>query len=106
MAQIAKKYGDLVTVTSDNPRDEQPKRIIDEIIKGIKDAENVTQITDRKEAIEQAIKDSDANTMILVAGKGHETYQEVAGERHHFDDREIARNVLQQENLNENSGGA
>lgn len=105
MAQIAKECGDHVTVTSDNPRDEKPERIIADIMEGIQHSPDVDQITNRKEAIELAIEDDDANTMILVAGKGHETYQEVAGERHHFDDREIARNALQQRHLNEKAGG-
>lgn len=100
MAEIAETYGDKVTVTSDNPRNEEPDAIIDEIMQGFDNPESITRITDRKKAIEQAIKDADDNTMILIAGKGHETYQEVAGERHDFDDRAIARAALGSRNMN------
>lgn len=100
MAKIAESYGDKVTVTSDNPRNENPDAIIDEIMQGFSNPESITRITDRKEAIEQAIKNADANTMILIAGKGHETYQEVAGKRHNFDDRAIARSALGNRKVN------
>ncbi len=100
MAEIAERYGDKVTVTSDNPRNENPDTIIDEIMGGFDNPQSITRITDRKKAIEEAIKDADANTMILIAGKGHETYQEVAGERHDFDDRAIARAALGSRNMN------
>ncbi|NIR73090.1 MAG: UDP-N-acetylmuramoyl-L-alanyl-D-glutamate--2,6-diaminopimelate ligase [Aliifodinibius sp.] len=100
MARIAETYGDKVTVTSDNPRNEDPDAIIDAIMQGFDDAEPIIRITDRKKAIEQAIKDADANTMILIAGKGHETYQEIAGKRHDFDDRAIARTALGNRNTN------
>lgn len=100
MAEIAKSYGDKVTVTSDNPRNEDPDAIIDDIMGGFDNPKSITRITDRKEAIEQAIKDADANTMILIAGKGHETYQEIAGKRHDFDDRAIAQAALGNRNMN------
>lgn len=103
MARIAEKYGDKVTVTSDNPRDEDPNTIIDEIITGFKNADGVERITDRAIAIEKAIRNADAHTMILIAGKGHETYQEIAGERHDFDDRAIAREALGHRNRNSNN---
>jgi UDP-N-acetylmuramoyl-L-alanyl-D-glutamate--2,6-diaminopimelate ligase len=100
MAAIAETYGDKITVTSDNPRNEDPDAIIDEIMKGFNNPKSITRITDRKKAIKQAITNADANTMILIAGKGHETYQEVAGERHDFDDRAIARAALGNRNMN------
>lgn len=100
MAGIADQYGDKVTVTSDNPRDEDPDSIIDDIMKGFNDPKKITRITDRKKAIEQAINEGNANTMILIAGKGHETYQEVAGKRQDFDDRAIARAALGNNNVN------
>lgn len=100
MAKIAEKYGDKVTCTSDNPRDENPDTIIDEIMKGFADRDRVERTTDRKKAIEKAIYDGTPHTMILIAGKGHETYQEIAGERHDFDDRQIARQALSHRNSN------
>lgn len=103
IAQIAEQYGDKVTVTSDNPRDENPDSIIDEIMKGFEHPQAIERITDRQEAIDKAVDDGDAETMILIAGKGHETYQEINGERHDFDDREIARKALGQKNDNAKS---
>lgn len=104
MAQIAEQYGDKVTVTSDNPRDEDPDAIIDEIMLGFENPDAIERITDRKKAITSAILDGDAQTMILVAGKGHETYQEIKGERHDFDDRQVAREALGRRNSNSKNG--
>jgi UDP-N-acetylmuramoyl-L-alanyl-D-glutamate--2,6-diaminopimelate ligase len=103
MAQIAEQYGDKVTVTSDNPRDEDPDAIIDEIMNGFSEADKVERLTNRKTAIQKAIYDGNSRTMILIAGKGHETYQEINGERHDFDDREIARRALGHDNGNESN---
>lgn len=100
MAKIANRYADKVIVTSDNPRDEKPERIIAEIMSGFEHPETVDQIVDRKEAITQAILDADAETMILIAGKGHETYQEIEGKKLDFDDREVAREALAKRNSN------
>lgn len=100
MALIAEKYGNLVVVTSDNPRSEDPQKIIDDIMTGFKKPEQVTVITDRAEAIKKTIADANHRTMILIAGKGHETYQEIHGERIHFDDREHALSALMQKNGN------
>ena len=100
MAKIAEEFGDIITVTSDNPRDENPDTIIDEIMTGFQNPGNVERITDRKKAITQAISSDDDQTMILIAGKGHETYQEINGKRIDFDDREIAREALDHRNGN------
>lgn len=94
MAAIAEQYADAITVTSDNPRSENPEDIIDDIMTGFQQTENVQAITDRRQAIEQVITDATPGTLILIAGKGHETYQEIKGKRHDFDDREIARAAL------------
>jgi UDP-N-acetylmuramoyl-L-alanyl-D-glutamate--2,6-diaminopimelate ligase len=104
MAQVAEQYGDKVTVTSDNPRDEEPDSIIDDIMTGFDNPEKIERIADRKKAIEQAVENGKPDTMILIAGKGHETYQEINGERHDFDDRKIARNALEQKNSNAKNG--
>ncbi len=94
MAKIAEKYGDSIMVTSDNPRTEDPEAIIKDIFMGFTDLTKVSSVTSRKDAIENVIIEADTNSIILIAGKGHETYQEVHGKRHHFDDREIAREAL------------
>lgn len=93
MGKIATELSDEVIVTSDNPRNEDPKQIINEIIKGIK-RKNYKVIEKRKDAIDEAISKSDDNTVILIAGKGHENYQEIKGKRFHFSDKEIAEELL------------
>lgn len=98
MARIAEKYGDFVLVTSDNPRTENPEAIIKDIHMGFSDLTKVSSITSREDAIKKVIHDADSNSIVLIAGKGHETYQEVNGKRHHFDDREIAREALDSRN--------
>lgn len=103
MAAIAEKYADKVTVTSDNPRKEDPDAIIDEIMEGFEDAKNVRRITDRRKAIEDAIDAADNDTMILIAGKGHETYQEIGDKRNDFDDRKVAREALAKRSGNGNN---
>ena len=94
MAAVAEDYADSVTITSDNPRNEDPDAIIDDAMPGFIDQSKVTRITDRRAAIEQTIVGADRQAIILIAGKGHETYQEINGKRHPFDDRKIARNAL------------
>lgn len=101
MAGIAEQYADAVTVTSDNPRNEDPDAIIDEIITGFKAPDQIQRITDRDKAIRRTILSASRQSMILIAGKGHETYQEVNGKRHDFDDREIARDALANGNSNQ-----
>lgn len=95
MAQVAERMADRITVTSDNPRSEDPRAIIDDILSGFSDTGRVQTLPDRKEAIRQAVSSADAATIVLIAGKGHETYQEVQGEHLDMDDREIARVALQ-----------
>ncbi len=94
MAKAAQRYADSVVVTSDNPRFEDPEEIIEDIMTGFDEAGNVTRITDRKEAIEETISGAAINDIILIAGKGHEDYQDIQGTKHPFDDRIIAWDAL------------
>lgn len=90
MARAAADGADFVIVTSDNPRSEDPEAIIDEVAKGLDGAAVPwRRIPDRREAIAAAIAEAKDGDIVLVAGKGHENYQEIAGVRHHFDDREV-----------------
>ncbi len=88
MAAIAVKYADLAVFTSDNPRTEDPEAILDDMIAGIEAGSRYLKITDRAEAIKTAVMLSNAGDIILVAGKGHEDYQIIGTEKHHFNDRE------------------
>jgi len=96
MGKIAGTYCDLCVVTSDNPRTEDPQLIIDDIIKGIESVKgNYISIVDREEAIKYAIENSLPNDIILLTGKGHETYTILGNKKYHFDEREIVKKVLQ-----------
>ncbi len=95
MAKISEGIADRVVVTSDNPRNEDPDAIIKDIMGGFARPEAVEAITDRAAAILHAIEQATPSDIILIAGKGHEDYQEIRGERIHFDDREIATEALQ-----------
>ncbi|WP_069132758.1 UDP-N-acetylmuramoyl-L-alanyl-D-glutamate--2,6-diaminopimelate ligase [Rhodohalobacter halophilus] len=94
MAEIAETYGDKILVTSDNPRTEDPLKIIKDIESGFSKSLTYQSIPSRREAIETAVLNHGSDTIILIAGKGHETYQEINGIRDHFDDREEARRAL------------
>lgn len=96
MAKIACDYSDQTILTSDNPRTENPDTIIEEMEKGIPPyfTKNVLSITNRKQAIKTACRLAQRGDIILVAGKGHEKYQEINGERFHFDDKEVLREFL------------
>lgn len=104
MAKIAETYGDEVIVTSDNPRSEDPMEIIKDIEKGFTPGFSYRSIASRSEAIHTAITGGDEKTIVLIAGKGHETYQEVNGIRHHFDDREEVRKAFPDMNQNHTNG--
>lgn len=93
MGRIASELSDQVFITSDNPRTENPFSIIKDIEKGIS-KKNYTVIENREEAIKQAILSSPDNSVILIAGKGHENYQEINGVRNHFSDQEMAERYL------------
>ncbi len=88
MAAIAVKYADLAVFTSDNPRTEDPEAILGDMIAGIEAGSRYLKITDRSEAIKTAVMLSNAGDIILIAGKGHEDYQIIGTEKHHFNDRE------------------
>ncbi|WP_185226428.1 UDP-N-acetylmuramoyl-L-alanyl-D-glutamate--2,6-diaminopimelate ligase [Chryseobacterium indologenes] len=91
MGNIATKKSTLAIITSDNPRTEDPAQIIKEIEAGVEpqNFSKYTSIPDRKEAIKMAIKFAEPKDIVLVAGKGHENYQEINGVKHHFDDKEV-----------------
>ena len=93
MAQEAVKGSTRVIITSDNPRFEEPQDIINDMLAGLDDEQrrSVIAITDRREAIRTACMMAQKGDIILVAGKGHEDYQEIRGVKHHFDDREVLR---------------
>jgi UDP-N-acetylmuramoyl-L-alanyl-D-glutamate--2,6-diaminopimelate ligase len=93
MGAVASELSDLVVVTSDNPRNEDPLEIIKDISKGIR-RNNYTIQPDRTEAIKEAVSMAKEGDVILVAGKGHEDYQEVKGKRHHFSDREVLKEEI------------
>lgn len=94
MAQATEKYADNVIVTSDNPRTEKPDDIIQDITAGFTGAARVTTIADRHIAIQTAINNACPGDIILLAGKGHEDYQEVNGLKSHFNDAEEAANAI------------
>lgn len=95
MAAIAERLADMVVVTDDNPRGEDGDVIVADIMAGFADPAPVRVVRDRKAAIVEAITRSTAGDIVLIAGKGHEPYQEVDGVRHPFDDTTVARDVLE-----------
>ena len=100
MAHIASSMSDKAIFTSDNPRTENPETIIEEMEKGVEpqNFKKTVSILDRKQAIKTACQLANPNDIILIAGKGHETYQEINGVRHDFDDLQIVTELLQQLN--------
>jgi UDP-N-acetylmuramoyl-L-alanyl-D-glutamate--2,6-diaminopimelate ligase len=97
MAQLAANYSDWSIFTSDNPRTEEPEAILKDMLEGIKEVapSKYQTIISRKEAIERACSIAQKDDIILVAGKGHETYQEINGERFDFDDRIVLKESLE-----------
>ena len=96
MAQEAVKQSDRVIITSDNPRFEEPQDIINDMLAGLnaQQMKKVVSIADRREAIRTAVMLAEKGDVILIAGKGHEDYQEIKGVKHHFDDREEVRKIF------------
>ena len=99
MARLAYELSDTLILTSDNPRDEEPEAIIAEMLEGLTEKERKAVITnpDRREAIKTAVRMAKPGDVILVAGKGHENYQEIKGVKHPFDDREELRGMMNDE---------
>ncbi|MBO4660184.1 MAG: UDP-N-acetylmuramoyl-L-alanyl-D-glutamate--2,6-diaminopimelate ligase, partial [Prevotella sp.] len=96
MAQEAVRQSDKVIITSDNPRFEDPQVIINDMLEGLNTQQRrkVITIVDRREAIRAAAMMAEKGDVILIAGKGHEDYQEIEGVKHHFDDHEVVREVI------------
>ncbi len=100
MGEVAGRYSDFCIVTSDNPRNEEPMEIIKAILPGLKKTRCPYQvIEDRRQAIEFALKNARDNDVIILAGKGHETYQLIKGQAYHFDEKEIVADILGRENV-------
>ena len=98
MARVAEQLADAIIVTSDNPRTEEPEAIIGEILTGFEDpgSERITVEPDRRKAIELAIESARTDDIILLAGKGHETYQIIGTKKFDFSDKDIARQCLKE----------
>ncbi len=93
MGRIAERYSDFAIVTSDNPRTEKPEEIVREIAAGLKQENHIIEV-DRAKAIEIAVQNAEKDDIIVIAGKGHETYQIIGREKRHFDDREVVKKAL------------
>ncbi|MGL5318220.1 MAG: glutamate ligase domain-containing protein, partial [Bacteroidales bacterium] len=98
-AKEAAKQSDRLILTSDNPRNEDPQDILNDMLEGLDviDRRKSVTISDRREAIKAACMFAEKGDVILIAGKGHEDYQIIQGVKHHFDDREEVRAVFAQE---------
>ncbi|QLB13367.1 UDP-N-acetylmuramoylalanyl-D-glutamate--2,6-diaminopimelate ligase [Bisgaardia hudsonensis] len=94
MATIAEQLADKVIITDDNPRTEAPEMIIEDILKGFKNSQDIQVIHHREQAIVYALESAVENDVILVAGKGHENYQIIGTTKHHFSDQEVIRKVF------------
>ncbi len=94
MGAVASKFAKKVYVTSDNPRDEEPEQIIQDILKGIKDQSHTRAMVDRAFAIQEALNELEKDEVLMILGKGDEDTIEIKGEKFHFDDREIVRALL------------
>ena len=101
MGEAAVRYSDVVILTSDNPRTEDPLAILEQVEVGVIEAlrqwpqVQYRKVPDRREAIEEAVREAHRADMVLIAGKGHEDYQIIGTKKVHFDDREVARNAIE-----------
>ncbi len=100
MAQIAASYSDFTVLTSDNPRTEDPEAIIDDMEAGLDESlrNKYTRLVRREEGIRYAIHQAKPGDVILIAGKGHETYQIIGTTKYDFDDRMVAARIIQENN--------
>ena len=96
MGAVAGRYANKIYVTSDNPRDEVPEQILEDILVGLLGKDNVTACPDRKLAIKMALEAQEEGEVVLILGKGDEDYQEIKGVKHSFDDREVVKEFLSQ----------
>ncbi|MGN0154870.1 MAG: UDP-N-acetylmuramoyl-L-alanyl-D-glutamate--2,6-diaminopimelate ligase [Lachnospiraceae bacterium] len=100
MGEVSGKLADLTIITSDNPRDEEPQAIMDDIKTGMKKTTGeYVEIIDRKEAIRYAIMNAKEGDVIVLAGKGHEDYQEIKGKKYHMDERDLIKEILEEEDV-------
>lgn len=100
MGEVSGELADFTIITSDNPRDEEPQAIMDDIKTGIAKTEGkYVEIVDRKEAIRYAIMNAEEGDVIVLAGKGHEDYQEIKGRKYHMDERDLIREILEEEDV-------
>lgn len=97
MGEVSSKLADLTVVTSDNPRNEDPMDIINDILVGVHKADGAyVTIPDRKEAIAYCMKNALDGDIVVLAGKGHEDYQEICGVKHHMDERELIADIIKE----------
>ena len=94
MGKVAGSLSDITIVTSDNPRTEDPQKIIDDVVAGIPREVQATCVVDRRAALHTALRQARAGDVVLVAGKGHEEYQVIGKEKIHFSDREIVEEFI------------
>jgi UDP-N-acetylmuramyl tripeptide synthase len=100
MGKVAMEYGDLIIATSDNPRSEEPLSILADIQQGLGSVYSVGKeyvvVIDRRAAIAKALQAAQADDVVIIAGKGHETYQILKDHTIHFDDREVVREIIRE----------
>ncbi len=96
MGAVASKFAKKVYVTNDNPRDEEPEQIINDILSGIKEQKDIRAMVDRAFAIQEALRELEEDDVLMILGKGDEDTMEIKGKKNHFDDREVVRALLAQ----------
>ncbi|MBR4026338.1 MAG: UDP-N-acetylmuramoyl-L-alanyl-D-glutamate--2,6-diaminopimelate ligase, partial [Lachnospiraceae bacterium] len=97
MGEVSSRLADVTVVTSDNPRDEEPMDIIEDILIGVKKANGAyVTVPDRKEAIAYCMRHAQEGDIIVLAGKGHEDYQEIKGIKYHMDERELIADIIKE----------